>query len=510
MLRVVPLFLSVAPETCETIKHVLAWLRKEVDELKDLVWEGKTFTFTFKLLTGDHSFLQKALGNSGGSAEYRCEYCDASFRDLTSLWDYAKLHSRNRKMPISIASSSGVLPGLTRLSPLFAPANQPEWIQSFVIGVDPLHTLGGHLKQILARLQTWSLKRNGTWWDDAKFSTAFREIIKRQHISDCDGAHLRLLVANWSSIILPALTDKCPFSVKENLRCLFNEWTEIQWILYADPELRQYVGIRLRLHVLLLSHLYFCRKLFPDRRTPKKKTLTNTNALTVFATFQAMDLKKKELVAVLPDICAHFGVNLMETAATTFKRDWPKLRVEQMRQLYRSMKNEHAIDLPHEERSSHENKDTVMKLYGHVLVSHTADFYELMDFKNASAERGEFFFAQGKKILKNMTSRDLTKEEPFAQIFIRLGFAAQKRLKNGGKTIISSCNRRIRTAFKEHAFEELTISLFMFSPAEIDAFLKNLQHWGYKENTHWTRNEEGVISFQTLEIVHEKFNSIYS
>ena len=44
-----------------------------------------------------------------------------------------------------------------------------------------------------------------------------------------------------------------------------------------------------------------------------------------------------------------------------------------------------------------ETVDSIMDLYGHVLVAHTAGFYEKMDFKNASAERGEGYLAYMKK-----------------------------------------------------------------------------------------------------------------
>jgi hypothetical protein len=55
--------------------------------------------------------------------------------------------------------------------------------------------------------------------------------------------------------------------------------------------------------------------------------------------------------------------------------------------------------------------DTVMRLYGHVLVAHTAKFYEEMDFKNASAERGEGYIAHLKKILLQLTSRNLNEDQ---------------------------------------------------------------------------------------------------
>ncbi|KAL6047171.1 hypothetical protein QOT17_000898 [Balamuthia mandrillaris] len=102
-----------------------------------------------------------------------------------------------------------------------------------------------------------------------------------------------------------------------------------------------------------------------------------------------------------------------------------------------------------------------------------------------------------------MTGKDLTKDEPLAQVLIRLGFAAHKRLQRGTQTL-SSCNRRIRDAFQAHKFKELTISPSMFKPDETGAFLENLKHWGYQENTDWTDNN-GTITFDTLNTVKSAF-----
>ena len=106
-LRLVPIYIGVRPETDETVQAVLSWIRSEANSVHNLIWRGTTFEFTFRLLTGDHSLLRKVnfcyfilnnikntskgMSNLGGTAERRCEFCDASFKDRSSLWSYAKL-----------------------------------------------------------------------------------------------------------------------------------------------------------------------------------------------------------------------------------------------------------------------------------------------------------------------------------------------------------------------------------------------------------------------------------
>jgi len=58
-LRLLPVYIGVRPETDETVRAVLSWIRKEASSVRPLVWRGINFNYTFRLLTGDHSFLRK-------------------------------------------------------------------------------------------------------------------------------------------------------------------------------------------------------------------------------------------------------------------------------------------------------------------------------------------------------------------------------------------------------------------------------------------------------------------
>ncbi|KAL6059822.1 hypothetical protein QOT17_013978 [Balamuthia mandrillaris] len=150
--------------------------------------------------------------------------------------------------------------------------------------------------------------------------------------------------------MLPAIADSCPTEVLKNFKYLFHEWTEVQWILYAAPELRQFKGIRLRLHALLFRHLHFCRQLFKDQVSPsKKKQIVNTDSLTIFATLRADDLNMKDLKRVLIDVTTHFRVDLRDLVKRTFACNWSKLKANQLQELYRSLQSERAIDLSNEE-----------------------------------------------------------------------------------------------------------------------------------------------------------------
>jgi hypothetical protein len=58
-LRFIPIYLSAVSETDLVVRALMNWIKKEVERVHSLVWRGKTFSYTFRLLTGDHSFLHK-------------------------------------------------------------------------------------------------------------------------------------------------------------------------------------------------------------------------------------------------------------------------------------------------------------------------------------------------------------------------------------------------------------------------------------------------------------------
>src|SRR5690606_24267200 len=93
------------------------------------------------------------------------------------------------------------------------------------------------------------------------------DLIQRKDASDLDGAHLRLLFVRYKDVIVPALEDlKRRDPTRYALLLVFlDQWTEIQWILYSDPEVRKFRGVRLRLHILTFLRLEQARELFPPQ-----------------------------------------------------------------------------------------------------------------------------------------------------------------------------------------------------------------------------------------------------
>jgi len=156
--------------------------------------------------------------------------------------------------------------------------------------------------------------------------------------------------------------------------------------------------------------------------------------------------------------------------------------------------------------------DSVMRLYGHVLVAHTAGFYEVMDFKNASAERGEGFFAHVKRIFNHLTARDLSNDQTLREVFVRYGARAH-RYRNYTRRDKSSTNSRIQKFFQGHVFSELTLIETVEEQDAMNALLKYLELWNYKENSDWTitkTENTRSITFNTLsdtQKVFERFST---
>src|SRR5690606_4739258 len=152
----------------------------------------------------------------------------------------------------------------------------PEYLRGVLTGVDPLHNGKGHFSSIIDRIRQWAKSSEGKIFDDNKFHILLEKEVKRCHISDLDGAHFRLLAVKWKSVIDPAFVCSEEDSRRRGVRIVLSGWTEIQWILYSPPEVRQFRGVRLRLHVLLFRHLIVTHEVFRDRRIAKKKIAKRT------------------------------------------------------------------------------------------------------------------------------------------------------------------------------------------------------------------------------------------
>jgi hypothetical protein len=60
-----------------------------------------------------------------------------------------------------------------------------------------------------------------------------------------------------------------------------------------------------------------------------------------------------------------------------------------------------------------------MNLYLHAVVSHLGDFYEVLDFKNTSTERGEAFLATMKHVVLRFTGRNFREAQTMREVLIR-------------------------------------------------------------------------------------------
>ena len=169
-----------------------------------------------------------------------------------------------------------------------------RWPDSFLLGLDQLHTCKGHLHHLIA-----VMRKHPGWLDDV-FIKNMANLIQRKDVSELDGAHVRLLFAMYRNTILPALQSievmyPTVFTILVQILEIWSEVSngiylfilkciqpQIQWILYLPPDARSCTELRLRLHTLLFMYLQLCHSVFPDvtsttparsRKRTKKRTL---------------------------------------------------------------------------------------------------------------------------------------------------------------------------------------------------------------------------------------------
>jgi hypothetical protein len=65
-LRLFPIFLAPLPEKAESLRPLLSVLREQARNLRPVIWGGMKHIFEVKALTGDNSFVKKALCLRGG------------------------------------------------------------------------------------------------------------------------------------------------------------------------------------------------------------------------------------------------------------------------------------------------------------------------------------------------------------------------------------------------------------------------------------------------------------
>jgi hypothetical protein len=240
-LRFSPVSLVVLPENQRNISDMVAFVRKQAQQLEPLIYKGVTYNFRFRVLSGDHAAQQKVMGNATGSAWSRCEQCNAKFNEFDKLWRYDYLAACTHKTLNDVVqqwlSGKAGENGLTNISPLLGtdledlknlPQRDLKWIKKFVLALDSLHNIKGHLATIVKRLQ----KESG--WNEDEFKELLEKHVQRRNVADLDGQHYRLLFALWKQVILPTLQTTDPARL-DKLQTLFHHWEEIQWIHALTP-----------------------------------------------------------------------------------------------------------------------------------------------------------------------------------------------------------------------------------------------------------------------------------
>lgn len=99
-----------------------------------------------------------------------------------------------------------------------------EWLDNFIVGMDNLHNVKGNSANIISRVTQLPN------FDATLFQSLLEKKIQRRLLSELDGAHYRLLVVKWRSVLLPAL-HSCSIDQKA-LATLFDHYGEVSVFCY--------------------------------------------------------------------------------------------------------------------------------------------------------------------------------------------------------------------------------------------------------------------------------------
>jgi hypothetical protein len=215
-------------------------------------------------------------------------------------------------------------------------------LEEFMIGVDSLHNLKGDSINTIKRMRAWKD------WDDKRFGELLETHIQRRLVTELDGAHYRLLIVMWEKVILPALH------------------------LCGD---QQKLG-----------------PVIPPGTLPP---------LQLVASLKRDDLRKS--ISGAAD-----KKRLNEVAKTNYGKCFSKLSTSELegilKKLLESTPTAAATSSSSQSTSSQSTSsqstsapstssppvDSIMGLFLHT-IAHPSRFFERMDFKNVSTERGEGF-----------------------------------------------------------------------------------------------------------------------
>jgi len=265
--------------------------------------------------------------------------------------------------------------------------------------------------------------------------------------------------------------------------------SELQWILHLPPEARKSSGLKLRLHVLAFIHFLLCRELFPDgARKPRASPPTVIITPGTLPTLQqAMVMRRDDLRKSIADAAEK---QLLNQLSNEFGRSYSRLTKAQIVDVLKrlldpelsvpaatSSSSSQSTSTPSLPSTSSPKVDTIMGLFLHTKVAHFGRFFEQMDFKNVSTERGEGFNHFVKWVLKRFSSKNLCTPQPLREVLVR--WSVSIPLFETLYTQVSTL-QRIAREFKQHSFEELEVDMTTYA-ADLQIFLPHLVEQGYRE-----------------------------
>lgn len=243
--RMYPLAIVVKEESIEAVSDVMSNVALRISHIPSFMFRGIRYFFRFRMLNGDNSFLEKAIGNSIGG-HFKCILCTADFSQPKLLWQFGYLVSRQTKSLAEILNYWQVTDGqkqpdfgLRRIPPLLGKTlldlkgintDTPEgsWIKAFIIGLDPLHNGRGHLGTLLAFFRVTE------GWDDDIFVCNLVNTVGRKDVSELDGSHVRYLFVKYKTTILPAWEplQSRDYEKYQQIELMLKTWTEVRSIYF--------------------------------------------------------------------------------------------------------------------------------------------------------------------------------------------------------------------------------------------------------------------------------------
>ncbi len=140
----------------------------------------------------------------------------------TGLISLAKALAKGNGKELGLKGVPSLLPAtVPEIQQMLTDPKQCDWAEEFVIGIDPLHNMKGNTSKVVATMRTWKGE-----WDDIIFNSSLEENIQRRLVSELDGAHYRLLVVSWPTVILPAL-HSCSEPKKTMAKMFFHHLCEV-------------------------------------------------------------------------------------------------------------------------------------------------------------------------------------------------------------------------------------------------------------------------------------------